>query len=193
MFWNARRCSSCLIILAVVLLSSVSAFATTVDDDLRLNLPVDGRIHVENRFGDVSAEAWDKPYVSISASVTSPNPSSLSRSPIVIDNRGNSLSVSTQKVPATAIVAIDLKLRVPQNANLEVSTGKGKIFLRGLSESAVLKTISGDIDAVLNEPLDINLTARSTRGVIVSELSAKPAADDHLWQVRLGAGTKRRT
>lgn len=193
MFWNARRLSSSLIILAALLLSSISLFATTVDDDLRIDLPADGHIHVENRFGDVIAEAWDKPYVSISAAVTSPNPSSLTRSPIVIDNRGNSLSVSAQRIPPTAVAAIDLTLRIPQNANLEVSTGKGKIFLRGLSESAVVKTVSGDIEAILNEPLDINLTARSTKGVIASDLSVRPAADDHVWQVRLGEGSKRRT
>jgi VWFA-related protein len=193
MFGKPRRRSSSLIILAALLLSSISAFATTVDDDLRIDLPPDGRIHVENRFGDVTAEAWDKPYVSISASVAGPNPSNLTRSPIVIDNRGGSLSVSTQRFPPTSIATIDLKLRIPQSANMEVSTGKGKIFLRGLSESAVLKTISGDIEAILNEPLDINLTARSAQGVISSNLSTKPTADDHVWQVRLGEGTKRRT
>ena len=193
MFWNARRHYSSLIILALLLLSSVSLFATPFDDDLRIDLPADGHIHVENRFGDVIAEAWDKPYVSISAAVTSPSPASLTRSPIVIDNRGSSLSVSTQRIPPTATAAIDLRLRIPKNANLEVNTGKGKIFLRGLSESAVLKTVSGDIEAILNEPLDINLTARSTKGVIASDLSVKPAADDHVWQVRLGEGTTRRT
>ena len=193
MFWNARRRSYSLIILAALFLSSISVFATTIDDDLRISLPADGRIHVENRFGDVIAEAWDKPYVSISAAVNSPNPSRLNRSPIVIDNRGNSLSVSTQRIARTTIVAIDLILRIPQNANLEVNTVEGRIFLRGLSESAVVKTVSGDIEASLNEPLDVNLTARSARGVIASTLSVKPAADDHVWQVRLGEGNKRRT
>ena len=193
MFWTARRRFSSLIILAVLYLSSTSVFATITDDDLRIGLPADGRIHVENRFGDVTAEVWDKPYVSISAVVTGSNPSPMIRSPIVIDNRGSSLSVSTQRIPANATVAIDLTLRIPQNANLEVNTVKGKILLRGLSESAVVKTVSGDIEASLNEPLDVNLTARSARGVIASNLSAKPGADDHVWQVRLGEGNKRRT
>src|SRR5215470_1477776 len=149
MFWNAPGRSSSLIILAALFLSSVSVFGARIDDDLRIDLPADGRIHVANRFGSVTAEAWDKPYVSISAAVTSSNSAGLIRSPIVIDNRGSFLSVATQRMPATSIAVIDLTVRIPRNANLEVNTVRGKIWLRGLSQSAVLKTAGGDIEAIL--------------------------------------------
>lgn len=193
MCWPARRRFLSLIILAGLLLSSSSTLATAADDDLRIDLPADGRIHVENRFGEVTAEAWERSYVSISAAVTSTASSNLSRSPIVIDNRGGFVSISTQRIPANTNTAIDLIVRVPRTANLEVNTSRGKIVLRGLSESALLKTVSGDIEVTLDEPLDINLTARTVKGGILSTLSSKPSSDERLWQSRLGTGTKRRT
>jgi VWFA-related protein len=192
MFSNMRRLCISLIILPGLFLSSTSSSVTKADD-IRIDVPADGRVHVENRFGDVAVEIWDKPYVSVSAVVTSPSLSSLTRSPIVIDNRGSFLSISTQRIPINSIAAIDLTLKIPKPANIQVRTIKGKIVLRGLSESALLKSISGDIDATLNEPLDVNLTARAPRGVITSSLTSKPAADDRLWQVRLGTGSQRRT
>ncbi len=193
MFSKLRRLCVCLIILPGLFLSFNSTLGNSIDDDIRIDVPPDGRVRVENRFGDVTAEVWDKTYVSVSASITSPSPSSLTRSPIVIDNKGNYLAISTLKIPVNAVAAIDLKLKIPQTANLEVGTSKGKIVLRGLSASALLKTTTGDIDATINEPYNINLTARSTRGVISSGFTEKPAVDDHVWQARLGSGNQRRT
>jgi len=193
MLLNLRRLLLSLIILPGLFLSTSTSLGNHVEDEIRIDVPADGRVRVENRFGDVRAEIWDKPFVSVSAVVTSPKPSSLTRSPIVIDNRGKYLAISTLRIPANAIATIDLKIKVPQTANLEISTIKGKIALTGLSASALLKSISGDIEASINEPIDVNLTARSARGVITSSFPSKPATDDHLWQVRLGSGSTRRS
>jgi len=193
MLLNLRRLLLSLIILPGLFLSTSTSLGNHVEDEIRIDVPADGRVRVENRFGDVRAEIWDKPFVSVSAVVTSPKPSSLTRSPIVIDNRGKYLAISTLRIPANAIATIDLKIKVPQTANLEISTIKGKIALTGLSASALLKSISGDIDASINEPIDVNLTARSARGVITSSFPSKPATEDHLWQVRLGSGSTRRS
>lgn len=193
MFSKVHRFIVSLVILAGLSLSSASGLSIDPDDDIRIDVPADGRVHVENRFGDVTAEVWDKPYVSVAASVTGATSSTSPRSPILIDNKGTYLSISAVRVPVNSAATIDLKIKIPSSANLEVNTEKGRILLRGLSASALLKTISGNIDAALNEPFNINLTARASRGVITSNLTTKPAADDHLWQVRLGSGSDRRT
>ena len=192
MLLKVHRLYPSLMILSWLFLSSFSSLGRPADD-IRIDVPADARVHVENRFGDVSVEVWDKTFASVSATIASPSAASLTRSPLVIDNRGSFLSISTQRIPVNSMAAIDLTLKIPKTANLEVSTIKGKIVLRGLSESAVLKSVSGDIENTLNEPLDINLTARAPKGVIASSLSSKPALDDRLWQVRLGTGTQRRT
>jgi VWFA-related protein len=191
MFLNVRRVFFNLVILLGLFLSFNSRVGYAQDDDIRIDVPADGRVHVENRFGDVDAEVWDKPYVSVAASVSAG--ANLTRSPIVIDNKGNVLSVSTLRIPLTAVAVIDLKIKVPQRANLEVGTVKGRIVLRGLSASALLKSVSGDIDATVNEPFNVNLTARASKGVISSGFTEKPRAADRQWQVRLGSGDERRT
>jgi len=193
MFSKVRRLCLCLITLPGLLLSFNSSLGNTPDGDIRIDVPADGRVHVENRFGDVVAEVWDNPFISVAAVVSNSSSSGLSRSPIVIDNKGKYLSISTMRIPVSSSATIDLKIKIPQTANLEVSTVKGQIVLRGLSASALLKSISGDIDATVDEPLNVNLTARSLRGSITSAFPAKPAADDHLWQVRLGSASPRRT
>ena len=193
MFSKVRRLCFCLMILPGLFLFSNSSLSNHLDDDIRIDIPARGRVRVENRFGDVSAEVWDKPYVSVSAVVTSSTQATLTRSPIVIDNRGNYLSISASRIPVNAIAAIDLTLRIPQSANIEITTVKGKLTLRGLSSSALLKSNSGNIDVTVDEPLDINVTARASVGVITSSLASKPGPDEHLWQARLGTGSQRRS
>src|SRR6478735_4664980 len=90
---KVRGLCSGLIILLSIFLYSDSSLGTNFDD-IRIDVPADGRVHVENRFGDVNAEVWDKPFVSVSAVVTGPTSSVLKRSPILIDNRGSYLSMS---------------------------------------------------------------------------------------------------
>ena len=187
---KVRWLSLSLIVLLSFLLLSDSGFSNHLDDDIRFDVPPDGRVHVENRFGDVIAEVWDKQYVSVSAVVTG---GSLTRSPILIDNKGNYLSISTLRLPVNSAATIDLQIKIPPRANLEVSTTAGRIAMRGLSASARLKSLSGNIDTFLDEPNNVNLTARSNRGSINSAFSSKPGPDDHLWQVRIGTVSPRRT
>jgi len=71
MFSKVRGLCSSLIILLSIFLYSDSILAINFDD-IRIDVPPDGRVHVENRFGDVSAEVWDKPFVSVSAVVAHP-------------------------------------------------------------------------------------------------------------------------
>lgn len=130
MFLKFRRLWLGLIILPGLFLSSSVSLGNHFDDEIRIDVPTDGRVRVENRFGDVSAEVWDKTYVSVSVAVTSPKPASLTRSPIVIDNRANFLSISTLRMPVNAVAAIDLKIRIPQTANLEVTTTKEESFFK---------------------------------------------------------------
>ena len=193
MFAKIHRLLIGLIILPGLLLSSNQSLGKRYEDDIKIDIPPDGRVRVDNRFGDVTAEVWEQRYVSVSAAISGSSAASQNRSPIVIDNRNGFLSVSTSRIPVNSATVIDLTIKVPASANLEVSTSKGKITVRGLSASARLKSIAGDISATLDEPLDVNLTARAVRGVITSGFAEKPGSDDHLWQVRLGEGAQRRT
>src|SRR4029078_4285126 len=99
MFLNVRRLLFSLIILPGVFLSLNSSLGKSFDDEIRIDIPAGGRVHVENRFGDVTAEVWDQPFVSVAAVVTNLGPAVLTRSPILIDNKGKFLSISAFKIP----------------------------------------------------------------------------------------------
>ena len=90
-----------------------------------------------------------------------------------IDNRGTYLSISAVRVRSIPVPP-SIHNQDSVKANLEVSTAKGRISLRGLSASALLKSGSGDIRSLHNQPLNVNLTARATRGVISSWFPSGP-------------------
>src|SRR6266851_1547901 len=189
MFSKVRRLLYSLIILSSVAFSPTLSFGKLIDDDIRIDLPLDAHVRVENLFGNVSAEVWSNKYVSVSATVEG---SSLrfKRSPIVIDNRGKLLSISVVRTPLDPVAAIHLTVKVPDTSHLEVLTTSGGIVMRGLSASASLRSGSGDIETVLPAAVSANISARSARGTIRSGLGATPASDGHSLSARLGSASR---
>ncbi|HKE60118.1 MAG TPA: VWA domain-containing protein, partial [Pyrinomonadaceae bacterium] len=155
--------------------------------------PVDGSVRVENQFGAVLAEVWEEKYVSVSASVEGSAPR-FTRSPIVIDNRGKLLSISVFRTPVDPVTTINIAVKIPAAANLEVLTTKGQIILRGLPTKALLRSRAGDIQSSLPQSMDADVNARSTRGTIKSEIAnIQPNAnDEHTLQAHLGEGSARK-
>ena len=89
---------------------------TALADEIRIEVPPGGQLKVQNNFGKVSVEVWDENYATVSYTVE--GSATLTRSPILIDNRGKLVSISVVRRPIDPAVAIHLKLRVP--ANIEV-------------------------------------------------------------------------
>src|SRR5262245_38003910 len=106
MFANVHRLWISLLILPGLFLSSNQSLGKHTENDIRFDVPADGRVHVQNRFGDVFAEVWTQPYVSVSAAVSGSSSPAPTRSPIVIDNRGKFLSISAFRSPANASTII---------------------------------------------------------------------------------------
>jgi VWFA-related protein len=90
---------------------------TALADEIRIELPPGSQLKVHNDFGNVSVEVWDQNYATVSFTVE--GEAKLTRSPIVIDNRGKLVTISVVRRPVDPAVAINLKLRVP--ANVEVT------------------------------------------------------------------------
>jgi len=177
--------------LATFLLLPIKIQSSTVDGDIRIDLPPEGSVRVENQFGSVLAEVWQEKYVSVSASVEGSAPR-FTRSPIVIDNRGKLLSISVFHTPVDPITTININLKIPAAASLEVLTNKGQITLHGLSTRASLRSRAGDIQSVLPPAVDADINARSTRGSIKSEIASTQANDSHALEVHLGEGSTRK-
>ncbi len=90
-------------------------FPTTADE-IRIELAPGSQLKVQNDFGNVSVERWDENYATVSYTVDGAQ--TLTRSPILIDNRGKLVTISVVRRPIDPVVAIHLKLRIP--ANIEV-------------------------------------------------------------------------
>jgi hypothetical protein len=147
-------------VLATLLFDPAKINSSTFDGDIRIDLPADGSVRVENQFGAVLAEVWDEKYVSVSASVEGSAPR-FTRSPIVIDNRGKLLSISVFRTPVDPVTTINIAVKIPATANLEVLTSKGQITLRGLPTKALLRSRAGDIQSLLPPSVDADVNARS--------------------------------
>src|SRR5262249_13547748 len=97
------------------------------DDEIRIDLPAGGQLQVRNDFGNVNAEVWSNNYVAVSANIGGDGSVRLSRSPIIVDNRGSMLTISVVRRPIDPIVPIHLKIRVPENVDITARSLKGSI------------------------------------------------------------------
>ncbi len=113
MFPKSQTIWSGLTLLATLLLLPTTALTA---DELRIELPPGSQLKVRNDYGDVSVEEWDQNYATVSYTVD--GPATLTRSPILIDNRGKLVTISVVRRPIDPAVAIHLKLKVP--ANIEI-------------------------------------------------------------------------
>jgi VWFA-related protein len=101
-----------LILLAALLFPSTVS-AVNSQDEIRIDVPANGQIKVQNDFGTVAVEIWENNYAAVSASIE--GAAKFTRSPIVIDNRGTLLVISIVRRPVDPVAAIHLRLKVPEN------------------------------------------------------------------------------
>src|ERR687896_8956 len=112
-------------ILVAALLFPTTALGAYVDDEIRIELPPDGQLRVRNDFGKVSVEAWNETYATVSARVE--GPTALTRSPIIIDNRGKLVTISVIRRPIDPVVPVHVHLKIPANVDIAVWSAKGYV------------------------------------------------------------------
>ena len=117
--------------LGLIVLIAFSPTTAHADDEIRIDLPAGGQLKVRNDFGNVNAEVWSNSYVAVSAIIGGDGSTRLSRSPIIIDNRGSLLTISVVRRPIDPVVPIHLKIKVPDNADITARS------LRGLVKSSL--------------------------------------------------------
>jgi hypothetical protein len=114
-------------LLALIAFSPATAYA---DDEIRIDMPAGGELKVRNDFGNVSAEVWGNSYVAVSATIGGDGSARLTRSPIIIDNRGKLITISVVRRPIDPVVPIHLKIKVPDNADITTRSSKGTFQTR---------------------------------------------------------------
>jgi len=155
-------------------------------EGLRLELPANRNLRIENLRGGVIADVWNEDYVSVSAIFDS---GKQSRSPAVVQRTDGLLSVRVPRGPVGA-PRINLELHIPARAHVAVVTDDGSVEVRGLPAALLSQTVSGEIRLELPSTVDASLTAESKTGTVSSSVFSAIANQTSRpqLQARLGSG-----
>jgi Ca-activated chloride channel homolog len=186
-FQSLRRVFGAALFAALI---ALSCFAQTGSSNtfagVQVELPAGGRLRVENRYGDVAAEVWNERYVSVTATIEGPKP--FSRSPVVIANRNQLLAISIVRRPTEPAVAVSLAIKIPATAQVEIVTGSGAVSMQGVSSSAAVRSVAGQVAVEFLEEVNADIAVRSAKGLVKSELPQLLSENGHVLQARLGTG-----
>jgi Ca-activated chloride channel family protein len=180
-------------LLATVLFSALltlSSFAQTTSDankGVQIEFPAGGQLRIENSFGNVVAESWKQKNISVT---TSEGGVVGNRSSVVIENRPRGFVIRVFRRPGAAAVPIDLNIKFPETAQVEVVTGNGGISLRNVPASAIVKSGSGDVSVEFLETANVDINAKSSQGLVKSKLPQLLSDTGHALQARLGSGAQ---
>jgi VWFA-related protein len=134
------------VLVGLIFLAAFSPTTARADDEIRIDLPAGGQLKVRNDFGNVSAEVWNNSFVAVSAVVD--GPTKLTRSPIIIENRGSLLTISVVRRPIDPVVAVHLKIKVPADVDITARSQRGTVFQRRLGKAdrkIDIQTTTGEI------------------------------------------------
>ena len=177
--------------LGLLILAAFSPTTAYADDEIRIDMPVGGQLKVRNDFGNINAEVWSNRYVAVSAKIGGDGSRRFSRSPIIIDNRGSLLTISVVRRPIDPAVPVDINIKIPETARFNATTTSGAITIFGMPGGANLSSSSGPLTATFQPLSDVDITARSSRGIIKSAIGNAPSSNPQLLQTRLGNGGKK--
>ena len=163
----------CAVIAATLAFGSIITASRSVDAGqttgaLRLELPANGGIRIENLRGSVIAQVWKESYVSVAAVGDSGEARSL---PAVVDRGETFLSIRLARAPKGS-PRINLELNIPERAHLAIGTGEGPVDVRGLPAALLAQSVSGEIHIELPQNADATVVADSKTGSVTSSISS---------------------
>ncbi|HEV3332214.1 MAG TPA: hypothetical protein VG096_14595 [Bryobacteraceae bacterium] len=171
-------------------------------------LAAGGSVVIDNPYGDVHIDAWDRGEVRVQAIKCASDSRRLEDAQIVVDSTSDSLSIHTYYGGADVEhpASVHYRITVPRTANLdEVRLVNGGLSIRGLHGAVKATSINGDIRAeqlegtadlsTVNGQVEANfhrispahaISLRSVNGPIV--LSIPPGAGAQLLAQNLSGG-----
>jgi hypothetical protein len=109
-----------------------------------------GRVVVQNLYGDVQIMAWERDEVQVLAVKKSSDPRRIDDAHIVVDSSCNLVSIRTQYAGADAEhpASVDYRIMVPRTANLEnVKLINGGLSISGVAGPVKASSVNGSIHA----------------------------------------------
>ena len=114
------------------------------------SLNPNGRIVIQNLYGDVRITAWNRDEVMVEAVKKSSDPRQLDDARIVVDSSESQISIRTQYAGSTAEhpASVEYRIMIPRTANLEdVKLTNGGLSITGLAGSVKARAVNGSIRA----------------------------------------------
>jgi len=109
-----------------------------------------GRVAIENLYGDVSITAWDREEVLVEATKHATDPRRLDEARVVVEPTGDRVFIRTQYlgIDATRPASVEYRITVPRTARLErVKLVNGGLSISGLSGTVRASSVNGGIKA----------------------------------------------
>lgn len=173
---------------AILALSSLAQTpASNAAPGLQMEFPGGGRLRIENQLGGVAAESWNQKYVYVNAEGQAGR-SSLSY--VTIENASEGFIIRVRRKPGVIFAPVDLTVKFPESARVEIETASGEVSLRGLPSTATVKSVAGNLKVEFPQSANADITARATKGLVKSDLSQFLTENGHLLQTRIGKGTQ---
>jgi hypothetical protein len=141
---------------AILLALCASSLNATVIGTMRsefrasYSLGANGRVIIQNLYGDVEITAWDRDEVLVRATKHSSDPRHLDDAQIIVDAATDLVSIHTQYSGADAEhpASVEYHIMVPRRANLEnVRLINGGLSISGLSGPVKASSVNGSIRA----------------------------------------------
>lgn len=132
------------------------------------SLAPNGRVVIQNLYGDVSITGWDRDEVRVEAIKRSADPRHLDDARIVVDSSSGALSIRTQYAGSDAEhpASVEYRITVPRGANLEdVKLINGGLSINGVTGPVKASSINGSIRAA-------NLEGQADLSTINGQLEA---------------------
>jgi VWFA-related protein len=182
-----RGIASVFFLLLFTVACSAQGTITGANTGIQIEIAAGGRLTIENQFGSVAVESWKEKFIHITTSEDTV--ASKARS-VVIENGKLGTVIRVVRRLGVPIAQIDLAIKLPDTARVEIVTGSGRISLRGLPASATIRSVTGDTTVEFLETANADIIARSTKGSVKSELPELLSENGHVLQARLGTGTQ---
>jgi DUF4097 and DUF4098 domain-containing protein YvlB len=109
-----------------------------------------GRVVIQNLYGDVSLTGWDRDEVRVEAIKRSADPRRLDDARIVVDSSAGLVSIHTQYAGSDAEqpASVEYRITVPRGANLEnVKLVNGGLSISGVAGPVKASSVNGSIKA----------------------------------------------
>jgi DUF4097 and DUF4098 domain-containing protein YvlB len=140
------------------------------------SLGPNGRVTIQNQYGNVSIVGWDRDEVLVEAVKRSSDPRRLDDARIVVEPVDGALSIRTQYAgPDTQHAPkVEYRILVPRYANLEdVKLGNGGLVISGITGTVKASSVNGSIKA---EKLEGRADLSTINGVLEADFDRVGAA-----------------